>query len=372
MNNAFGIIYTGDSLPEMGELTRSRSISALPIGGRYRIIDLLLSNLVNAGIGNVGVMCQRNYHSLMDHLGDGREWDLSRKRDGLFMLPPFVSSENHGDYSGILDGLNANINYLRRSPQKYVILVGSSTLYNIDFHEVLAYHRERNADVTILCCRQKGVSPIPESQVYLDLDDDGRVMDVEVNPKMPHYPTTMIGTMVIEKDLLLYMIDYALSHNRTDLIRDVLQSNLGDYRIYAYEHTGYVRTILSATDFFEANIDLLNGDIRRELLMGPRPIRTKVKDEVPAKYLTEAHASNALLADGCVISGSIENSVLFRGVKVGLGAIIRNSIIMQGCSIGEGCELENVILDKNVYVKAGQRLIGTRNYPLIVKKNMMI
>ena len=372
MTNAFGIIYTGEGSPAMGELTRSRSTTALPIGGRYRIIDLLLSNLVNAGIGNVGVMCQRNYHSLMDHLGNGREWDLSRKRDGLFILPPYVSSENRGEYIGILDALNSNINYIRRSKQKYVILIGPSTLYNIDFNKVLDYHIQKSADITVLCKRNATAVRAPETKVFLDLQEDNRVIDVEINPLMPHYATTFIDTMIIEKNLLLYIIDSALSHNRTDILRDVMQRNVGEHRIYAYEHEGYTKNVVSAGDFYDFNMDLLDCETRKELLMGGRPVRTKSKDEVPVKYLEGARASNSLFADGCVISGTVEGSVLFRGVKIGAGSTVKDSIIMQGCSIGDGCELEHVILDKNVHVRAGQRLMGTANYPVIVKKNMVI
>ena len=372
MTNAFGIIYTGEGSPAMGELTRSRSTTALPVGGRYRIVDLLLSNLVNAGIGNVGVMCQRNYHSLMDHLGNGREWDLSRKRDGLFILPPYVSSESRGEYNGMLDALHSNINYLRRSAQKYVIVIGSPTLYNIDFTKVLDYHIEKNADVTVLCKRNPGAAQAQDNKVCIDLDDDGRVIDIEIHPLMPHYSTTLINTFIIEKTLLLYIIDSALSHGRTDILRDVFQRNLGDYRIYAYAHNGYAKDIETTNDFFEANMDMLNGSIRREIFMGERSVRTKTKDEVPAKYLANARAKNSLLADGCVIAGVIEDSVLFRGVNVGANTRISNSIVMQGCYIGEGCELENVILDKNVYIKPGQHLAGTANYPVVVRKNMVI
>ncbi len=372
MNDLFGIIFTGDNSPALGDLTRSRSDAALPIGGRYRIIDVLLSNLVNAGVGNVGVLCQRNYHSIMDHLGNGREWDLSRKRDGLFILPPYVSSESHGEYSGVLDALNSNINYIRRSNEKYLALIGSSTIYNVDFERILDYHIAKGADITIMSTRLRQGEPLPADQTYIEVAGDGRITDIEIAPKLPHYSAMLVNTLIVEKGLMLYLLDAALAHNRSDIMRDLLQRNITEYKIYAYEHEGYVRHISTAEDFFRMNMDLLDRDIRRELLMGERPVRTKIKDEVPAKYLGDAHAANCLLADGCIIAGTVSDSVLFRGVQVGENTRIRNSIIMQGSYISEGCELENVILDKNVFVKPGQKLMGTPAFPIIVRKNMIV
>ncbi len=369
LNNTFGIILTGAGDASLNELTRARSIAALPIAGRYRMIDVVLSNLVNAGIENVGVITQRNYHSIMDHLSSGKEWDLSRKRDGLFILPPYASSENRGTYTGLLDALRSNINYIRRSSQKYVLICGSDTLYNVDFNAMMEAHMQSKADITLLYHRSHAPSV---GMSYLGMDKDGRVDDIEIDPIMPRNQNVFVGTFLMEKALLLYMMDMALAHGKTDLLRDAIQNQLGLYRVYGYEAKGYLGVIDSVQSYFNVNMDLLNNDIRRSIFSGERPVYTKIKDEAPAKYEGEAQARNSLLADGCVIEGTVENCVLFRGVRIGRGAVVKNSIIMQASSIGDGCRLENVILDKNVHIRRDQNLMGTANFPVVVGKNMII
>ena len=149
-SNAFGLIYTGEANAQLRELTFSRSVAAVPFGGRYRAIDFVLSNIVNSGITSVGLIAQRNYHSLMDHLGSGKEWDLHRKRDGLFILPPFVTKDNTGVYRGTVDAIRSVLGYVRRNTQRYVVLTGSHTIYNTDFGAMIHQHIETGADITIM------------------------------------------------------------------------------------------------------------------------------------------------------------------------------------------------------------------------------
>ena len=373
MNDTFGLIITGENEPTMRELTRTRSVAAMPIAGRYRIIDILISNLVNADISNVGVITQRNYHSLMDHLGSGKEWDLSRKRDGLFILPPYVSSENTGTYTGVLDALRSNINYLRRSAQKYVLLTGSNTIYKVDFDKMYEAHIKSGADITVLYNHvdEHPAHPNPKLS-YFDFDAEGRAIDMEIMPIMPTYHDVSMEVYLMEKDLLLSEFSMAIDRGRTEFERDIIQREMRNLKICGYKYEGYVARVDSIMSFFNCNMDMLNGSVRRQIFAGSRPVYTKVKDEVPAKYEIGAKASNSLVADGCIIEGTVENSILFRGVHVAKGAVVRNSIIMQAGSIGENCELDHVVLDKNVQVRRKQRLVGTENYPVVVGKNMII
>ena len=373
MKNAFGVILTGDSEAKMRELTRTRSIAALPVGGRYRIIDVLISNLINVGIENVGVITQRNYHSLMDHLGSGKEWDLSRKRDGLFILPPYVSSANRGTYDGTLDALRSNINYLRRSAQKYVILTNSNIIYNVDFDDVLRQHIRTGADITLLYNTVSTSAHDDECDLsYVAMDQDGRVRDLEITPFTPHYRDTLMEVFVMEKALLLYIVDMALAHGKKDFLRDVLQKQLHEYKVYGYHYQGYLAHVETMNNYYRFNMDLLNGEIRRQIFGGPRPVYTKIKDEVPARYGAESCVTNSLVADGCVVEGTVENSVLFRGVRVGKGAVVRNCILMQGSDIGENCEADHIIMDKNAHLRANSRLIGTERFPIVAEKNMIV
>jgi len=373
MKNAFGVILTGDMEAKMRELTRTRSVAALPVGGRYRIIDIILSNMTNIGVENVGVITQRNYHSLMDHLGSGKEWDLSRKRDGLFILPPYVSSANRGTYDGTLDALNSNINYLRRSSQKYVILTHSNLVYNVDFDDVIDQHVKTGADITLLYHRALGNERDEECKLsYVAMDQDGRVRDIEIRPFTPHYRDTLMEVYVMEKALLLYIVDMALAHGKKYLLDDVLQHQLHEYKVYGYKYEGYCAHVETINNYYHLNMDMLNSDIRHQIFGGDRPVYTKTKDEVPAKYGAESCVTNSLIADGCVVEGTVENCVLFRGVRIGKGAVVRNCILMQASDIGENCEADHVIMDKNAHLRANSRLIGTERFPIVVEKNMIV
>ncbi len=375
MKDAFGIIITGDSELRMSELTRSRSIAALPFGCRYRVIDLILSNMVHSGMTNVGIIAQKNYHSLMDHLESGKEWDLSRKRDGLFVLPPYVTRENTGSYTGMLDAIRSNMGYVRRSAQRYAVISGSHTLFNMCFDDMMDAHMKTGADITILynVARFEAADDSSQSQrVYLDMDQNGRVRDIEIDPIMPRYQSLSMDVYIMEKSLLQYLVDTANAHGQTDFARDVLQKMYGDLRVFGYRYDGNVARIESVEAYYRFNMSLLEPSVRRQMLMGPHPVLTKVKDEVPARYEQGAEISNSLVADGCIIEGKVENSVLFRGVRVGKGCVVKDCILMQNSEIQDGAQLSYVITDKNAFIKRDRRLMGQPTYPVVIAKNSII
>lgn len=373
LNNAFGLIYTGESNMLLRELTYSRSIAAVPFAGRYRCIDFVLSNLVNSGVTNVGVIAQKNYHSLMDHLGPGKEWDLNRKRDGLFILPPYVTRENTGIYRGTADALRSVMGYIRRSTQRFVILSGSHTVFNTTFTEMIRTHIDTGADITIMCNRGGETA---EAEGYEDLrltmDPSGRVTDLEINPFRPKSEHCGCDVYLMEKTLLEYLVEEAAAHANTDFIRDVLVKKINTLKIYGWVYGGRVARMNSLGAYFTHNMEVLRQDVRDDLFNSEHPIYTKIKDEVPAVYGAGAKVRNSLVADGCIIEGEVENCVLFRGVQVGQGAKLTNCIIMQGCEIQEGCELDHVVLDKSVTVRRGRRLAGYDSFPVIIRKGSTV
>lgn len=372
-DRAFGLIYTGESNMQLRDLTYSRSIAAVPFAGRYRCIDFILSCLVNTGITNVGIITQKNYHSLMDHLESGKEWDLHRKRDGLFILPPFVTRDNTGIYRGTIDALRSVLGYIRRSAQRYVVLAGSHTIYNTTFTEMIAQHIKTGADITIMYNEETAFDPEDQyMDLRLTLHESGRVTDLQLDPYRPLSNLQSCDTYVMEKTLLEYLIEEAAAHDYTDFTRDVLLKHVDSLKIYGWRYGGYVARFNSLAGFFRHNMAVLNRSVREDLFNREHPVYTKVKDEAPARYGQHASVRNSLVADGCVVEGTVENSVLFRGVHVGEGSVVRDCILMQASDLHTGCELNHVILDKGVTVKNSRRLAGYDGFPIIVRKGSVI
>ncbi|MBO4562151.1 MAG: glucose-1-phosphate adenylyltransferase subunit GlgD [Clostridia bacterium] len=373
MENAFGLIYTGDASMQLRDLTFSRSVAAVPFGGRYRTIDFMLSDLVNTGIYNVGIIAQRNYHSLMDHLESGKEWDLHRKRDGLFVLPPFVTHDNTGVYKGTVDALRSCMGYIRRSSQKYVVLMGSHTIYNTTYNEMIKQHIASGADITIMYNRVKDYDMSEQfDDLRLKMDADGRVTDLALNPAMPETDCCSCDAFVMEKSILEYLVEDAYAHARYDFTSDVLLGSVQSLNIRGWEYKGYVARINSMNSYYRHNMALLDKAVSKDLFSSEHPIYTKIKDEFPARYVGEGRAVNSIVADGCVIEGYVENSVLFRGVHVAPGAVVRNSILMQADDIGENSTLDHMILDKSVTVGTERVLSGHGSYPVILRKGTKV
>ena len=372
-DNAFGLIYTGEANLQLRELTYSRSVAAVPFAGRYRCIDFILSNLVNTGILNVGVIAQKNYHSLMDHLGSGKEWDLHRKRDGLFILPPFVTRENTGIYNGTVDAIRSVMGYVRRSQQRYVVLTGSHIIYNTTYTDMIARHIKTGADITIMYNDVTTFDPADQfDDLRLTLDEKGRVYDLQIDPYRPLTPSQSCDVFVMEKTLLEYLIEEAAAHALTDFVRDILVKNVSTLKLFGYRYEGYVARMNSLSSYFSHNMAVLDRGVRSDLFHPQHPIYTKVKDEAPATYGPDARVSNSLVADGCIVEGSIENCVLFRGVHVGASSVLRDCIIMQASDVRENCSLDHVILDKGVTVRAGRKLAGYDSFPVIIRKGSII
>ena len=377
MKNVMGIIYTNKDDLSLRELTNQRSVAALPLAGRYRVVDFILSSMVNSGVRNVGVIMQRNYRSLMDHLGSGKEWDLHTRNNGLFLLPPFVTQENGGEYLGVLDALRANFDYLRRSKQRLALLTNSNMVFNMKFEPMIRQHEQTDADITLLYTKVRRdmelSSASKHTHAFLNVGKDGRISDMEVNPNAANYDTMYMNVLLIKRTLLMHLVDGAAAHGEHDINRELIQPAIksGSLKVYGYEFKGYYRRIETIKSYFRCNMDLLDYTVRQELFK-KSPVYTKTRDDVPAVYRDGNSVKNSLVADGCVIEGNVENCVLFRGVHIGRNASVKNAIIMQDSEIEDSVELENVILDKNVTVRAHGRLIGQVQYPIVIGKNVTL
>ena len=372
MRDTMGIIMTGGADIKLNELTRARAVAAVPVAGRYRLIDFILSNMVNSGIVNVGVPTQAYYRSLMDHLGSGKEWDLNRKLHGLFILPPYVNKDSGDNYKGDIDLLNGIMDYIDRSTQKYVLLAGGNLIFNTTFDALQDFHIKKDADITILYNEESFAGGIPVRHVALLTDENGRVTDMEVSPHRVFSNKISMGIYFMEKEFLAYQIGRCISRGMHDFVMDVLVHNIEHYNIYACPFDGYVGRIDSLASYYYCNMRLLEPAVCDEIFNGPNRIYTKVKDQVPTIYGDNAQVSNSLIADGCVIDGKVENSIIFRGVQVAKAAVITNSIVMQDSQLQKNTDLEYVILDKSVVIRHGKRLIGQENYPVVIGKNVIV
>ena len=372
MTNTMGLILSGWKKPDLKELTYIRSASAIPIGGKYRAIDFTLSNMVNSGITNVGVLTQYSFRSLLDHLGSGKEWDLDRRTDGLFIFPPSLTDDS-GWYRGSADAIYNNLSFLKRSNEEYVVISHGNGIFKMQLNDMLEYHKNKEADVTLAYRKMYDYNSDELSSLgIVQIDENSRVTDFQEKPLHPQTNLGSIGIYMIRRSLLISLLEECIAHGEYDLVKDIFIKKLDKLRLYGFEFTGYWRNISSVKTYYRCNMEMLNPAIRQELFIDNGKIYTKVKDEAPAKYNEEAEVVNSIVADGCFIEGTVENSVLFRGVKVERGAVVRNSIVMQGSVIEQGASIEYVILDKNVVMSRGKYLKGDTNYPIVVGKNSKV
>jgi glucose-1-phosphate adenylyltransferase len=371
VNDTLGIIMTGFGDEALGELTRVRARAALPVCGRYRLIDFILSNMVNSGIINVGVPTTSHYRSLMDHLGSGKEWDLSRKLYGLFILPPYLIPGAGLGNSGDIDILNGILDYLERSKQRYVLLSGCDAVYNTDFYALRAFHEASGADITVLTTDSEAYLSSPD-RVQFDVDPDGRAADVMLGVNTFSSRRSSMGVYFLEKELLCRCIARCVSRGRHDFVRDVLLHSADELRVFTFPFQGHVGLIDSLPAYYRESMRLLDPAVYARVFDRRTPIYTKVKDQIPTIYGPRACVKNSIIADGCRIDGTVENSILFRGARIAESAVVTDSIVMQNSRIGEEVTIDCTILDKNVSVTEGKLLAGQSSYPVVIGKNASV
>lgn len=356
-NNMLGIIFANANDSILPELTEKRSMASLPVAGRYRLIDFSLSNLSNAGISQVGIITKENYRSLLDHIGSGREWDLDRKSGGLFILPPFVTGRTEsGVYKTHLEALCGVLGFLTRAKQDYVVICDSDVMANIDIAEMFKQHIENGADFTI--AYKKGKLPKNhENTMVFSLDDNNRIEKIEyIKERKP--VNYSLDVIIMGRQFLIDIINKAQTENMKGLSRDVIIPNLKNYKVMGYEVATFAEVMDGMKSYFDLNMKMLDSKTRKALFTRERPIYTKTHDSMPAKYCIGSNVENSLIADGCVIEGTVKNSILFRNVTVKKGAVVENSIIMQNAVIGENSVVEYAVMDKISEISDNGKVAG--------------
>lgn len=371
MGNVLGLVFANMHDTTLGDMTKNRTMGSVMFGGRYRLIDFPLSNMVNSGISEVGVITKSNYQSLLDHLGSAREWDLARKKGGLYILPPFGNVESTL-YRGRIEALYGAMSFIKHSRAKYVILSDCDVVTNIDYKPIVAAHIESGVDITAVAHTGVYSSDDIKTSTVFNVDADKNVTSVLINPDISGTCTTSLNVFVMSMDFLIETVNDAMARGNVSFERNILQEKCRELKIKIYEYDNYFSKLNSPESYFKSNMALLEPENARKLFVPKRSIYTKVSDNAPVKYDLDSKVSNSLIADGCIIEGEVENSVLFRGVKVGKGAKVKNCILMQGTVVGDNAELSYLITDKNVSICENHILTSSPQYPMYVGKGASV
>ncbi len=369
-DRVLGIIFPNMHDEFIRELTELRTTASVPFGGRYRLIDFTLSEMVAAGVEDVAMVVKRNYVSLMDHLGSGKEFDLARKRGGLKIFPPFAEAWTES-YKGKIQALNNVLKYIEDSTADTVILSDAGLVSSIDYSDVLSRHWESGAQITALYKKEQIDESLVDDNVVFEIDADGNITDVFINEGMGKTVNNGLWAYVIDKKLLVDFVKDSIKKGEIDFERDILQRKMEGIVFKGYEYKGYLKRISSLKSYFDANLDLTNRESMQRLFSG-HPVYTKIRDDAPTRYTQGSQVNNVVTADGCFIEGYVYNSVLFRGVRIGKGAVITNCVLMQDTVVEDGATLENVICDKNVVIRRDKRLVGDPSFPVFVPKDSEI
>lgn len=376
--NAIGLIFSNIHDYVIPELSRRRAIASIPFGGRYRMIDFELSNMVNSDITKVGVITNYNYQSLMDHIGTGKDWDLARRSGGIKILPPYItaydSAKGEAFNTSRLELLKGALSFIERSKEEYVVMTDCDRVCTMDYQKLLDRHIESRADITIVTHRKKVTDDGIGKEILVDADMIGRIDDISEHTAADEgYHNVSMNIFVLKRTYLLSIIRDSIAHGYKSFYHDIIAKNLMHSDYYIYNFDGYSMTINSLSTFFSSNMDLLKPDVRAQLFEMPyHPVYTKVRSSAPTKYLEGAMVSNSLIADGCIIEGKVENSIIFRGVHIARGATVKNSILMQDTIVSKDVSLNCVITDKNAVIRDGRVLSGHETLPFFIDKGVII
>ena len=371
--NALGILFPNSYDFLVPDLVGERLMASIPFASRYRLVDFILSSMVNCGIDNISVIVRKNYHSLMDHLGSGREWDLTRKNGGLNLVPPFAE-KTVKIYNGRVEALASILDFLKEQKERYVVMADTNLAVNFDFKALINAHMESGADVTIAYQESELPKSFMEAQnigtsFYYTLGiEDGHVTKMKINACDAGIQNFSMNIYIMDRELLIDQINTAFVRGYVYFERDILAPQLNRLDVRAYRYDGYVARISSMKSYFDENMKMLDDANVSALFSGRNPIYTKIRDDHPARYINGSKAANIMAADGCVVEGEVENSILFRGVRIGKGAKVKNCVLMQDTVVEAGAEMEYVVTDKNVTIPAGKRLKGVDTFPVYVAK----
>lgn len=364
---AVGIILAGGNNNRMRELSSKRAIAAMPMAGSYRSIDFALSSMTNSHIGKVAVLTQYNARSLNEHLSSSKWWDFGRKQGGLFLFPPTITTKNSWWYRGTADAIYQNLDWLRQCHEPYVVIASGDGIYKLDFNKVLEYHIAKRADVTVVCteCHGDDVSRFG----VLKMNEDSRIEEFDEKPMVSRSNVISTGIYVIRRRQLIEMIERCAQEDRADFVKDILIRYKDLKRIYGYKIHTYWSNISTVESYYRTNMDFLKAEVRDYFFREGAQVFTKVDDNPPAKFNPGCSVRNSLVSSGCIINGTIENSVIFKKVFVGNNCYIRNSIILNDVYIGDNTHIENCVVESRDTIRANSYHCGENGVKIVIEKN---
>ncbi len=346
------MILAGGNSSRMGELSNKRAVSAMPVAGSFRGIDFSLSSMSNSGIQRVAVLTQYNSRSLNQHLSSSKWWDFGRKQGGLFLFPPMQTAENSHWYRGTADAIEQNLDFLKESHEPYVVIASGDGVYKLDYTDVLEYHIEKQADVTIVCKDLPASEDVTRFGI-LQMEPDGRITQLDEKPEAAASHTVSCGIYVMRRRQLIELIEEAVGEGKYDFVKDVLIPNRDNKRIFGYRMPGYWSNIASVESYYRTNMDFLKRDVQSYFFHEYPDVHSKVDDNPPAKYNPGSNVSDSLIANGCIINGTVEHSVLFKKVFVGSNCTVRNSILLDDVYLEDNVYLDNCIVESRSTIAAG-------------------
>lgn len=374
---AVGLIFSNIHDSSIPELTRMRTLGSVPYGGRYRLIDFALSSMVNSGISKIGVVTHNNYQSLLDHLGNGKDWDLARRSGGIKILPPYISSfENAASnkyYSTRLEALMGTVHFFNRCKEDYVVMSDCDVICNVDLNAVIEQHAATEADITFITKTTDIVTHKNEVITVVESDEDGNVTEMMDRKNVSGKTQVYINIAVMKRTYLLNILANAISHGYTSFLYDVVRKSIGKAKLMVYNYDGFYAHIGSLEGYFDCSMKLLDKSAREQLFgIKNFPVLTKIRNSAPTRYCSGAKVTNSVVAEGCVIEGTVENSIIFRGVHVGRGAVVKNCVLFQDTYVCPNAQINCVIADKNVMIKDKRVLSGCENMPFYIGKNTSV
>ncbi|MEG1254482.1 glucose-1-phosphate adenylyltransferase subunit GlgD [Clostridium sp.] len=371
MKNVMGIINLYEKDRRLLELTNHRPVAAIPFFGRYRIIDFALSNMTNSGITNVGVFIQEKPRPLTEHLAQGKWWELDGKKDGLFIFYPYYNSMN-SMYMTEMKNFKDNIDYIVNSTQDYVIISSSYMLCNTNFEEVVNFHKKSNSDITVM---YKDVNNANDEFLgcdVLDINKHGFIKGISINKGDKKDRHISMEIYIMKREFLLNLINEANKLSALYSLKETIEYFCNDFSINTFKYEGYLACINTIIEYYKKNIELLDTKNRDQLFKPESPIYTVIRDNAPAWYGENAKIKNSVVSNGALIEGTVENSIIARGVKVAKGAVVKNSILMSRCTVGSEVYIDSVIADKNTKFLRVKEIVGSKEQPVVLKKNSIV